>query len=106
MSKRSHEKSLFNAERRLDGAKLAHEKLNGSMEKLQPTLANVEKNIKVLNSKKKVTPGNDLFSRFEQQTLILEKLAETMDPTTDRHGHDGPSRGARSKILRILKIGY
>ena len=49
---------------------------------------------------------NDLFSRFEQQTLILEKLAETTDPTTDRHGHDGPSRGSRSKILRILKIGY
>ena len=49
---------------------------------------------------------NDLFSRFEQQTLILEKLAETMDPTTDRHGHDGPSRGSRSKILRILKNGY
>ena len=27
---------------------------------------------------------NDLFSRFEQQTSILEKLAEAMDPTTDR----------------------
>ena len=92
MSKRSHEKSLFNAERRLDGAKLAHEKLNGSMEKLQPTLANVEKNIKVLNSKKKkVTPCNDLFSRFEQQTLILEKQAKATDPKTDRHGHDEPS---------------
>ena len=24
----------------------------------------------------------------------------------DRHGHDGPSRVSRSKILRILKIGY
>ena len=49
---------------------------------------------------------NDLFSRFEQQILFLEKLAETTEPTTDRHGHDGPSRVSRSKILRILKIGY
>ena len=49
---------------------------------------------------------NDLFSRFEQPTLNIEKLAETTDPTTDRHGHDEPSRGSRSKILRILKIGY
>ena len=29
---------------------------------------------------------NDLFSRFEQQILILEKQAETMEPTTDRRG--------------------
>ena len=49
---------------------------------------------------------NDLFSRFEQQLLFLEKLAEKTDPTTDRHGHDGPSRGSRSKTLRILKFGY
>ena len=49
---------------------------------------------------------NDLFSRFEQHILFLEKLAETTDPTTDRHGHDGPSRGPRSKTLRILKFGY
>ena len=49
---------------------------------------------------------NDLFSRFEEQILFLEKLAETMDPTMDRHGHDGPSRGSRSKTLRILKFGY
>ena len=34
---------------------------------------------------------NDLFSRFEQQISILEKLAEATDPTTDRHRHDGPS---------------
>ena len=49
---------------------------------------------------------NDLFSRFEQQILFLEKLAETTDPTTDRHRHDGPSRVSHSKILRILKVGY
>ena len=49
---------------------------------------------------------NDLFSRFEQQILFLGKLAETTDPTTDHHWHDGPSRGSRSKTLRILKFGY
>ena len=49
---------------------------------------------------------NDLFSRFEQQILFLEKQAEMTEPTTDRHGHDGPSRGSRSKTLRILKFGY
>ena len=36
---------------------------------------------------------NDLFSRFEQQILFLEKQAETTEPTTDRHEHDGPSKG-------------
>ena len=29
---------------------------------------------------------NDLFSHFEQQTSILEKLAEATDPTTDSQG--------------------
>ena len=48
---------------------------------------------------------NDLFSRFEQQTSILEKLAETTDPTTDRQGHDGPSQGLVSKHLENLKLG-
>ena len=52
---------------------------------------------------------NDLFSRFEQQILILEKQAETTEPTTDRHGHDGPSWVSRFKTLRktenwVLKI--
>ena len=55
---------------------------------------------------------NDLFSRFEQQISILEKLAEATDPTTDRHGHDGPSwarqtvAGSRFKTLRKSEIGY
>ena len=39
---------------------------------------------------------NDLFSRFEQQTSILEKQAEA-DQTMIRHGHDGPSQGLVSK---------
>ena len=48
---------------------------------------------------------NDLFSRFEQQTLFLEKLAEATDPSTDRHRHDGPSQGLISKHLENLKLG-
>ena len=48
---------------------------------------------------------NDLFSRFEQQILFLEKQAEATDPTTDRHGHDGPSQGLVSKHLENLELG-
>ena len=48
---------------------------------------------------------NDLFSRFEQQILFLEKQAEATNPTTDRHGHDGPSQGLVSKHLENLKLG-
>ena len=47
---------------------------------------------------------NDLFSRFEQQTSIQEKLAEATDPTTDRQGNDGPSQGLVSKPLENLKL--
>ena len=48
---------------------------------------------------------NDLFSRFEQQILFLEKQAEATDPTTDRHGHDGPSQGLVLEHLENLKLG-
>ena len=48
---------------------------------------------------------NNPFSRFKQQTSILEKLAEATDPTTERHGHDGPSQGLVSKHLENLKLG-
>ena len=34
-----------------------------------------------------------------------EKQAEATDPTTDRHGHDGPSQGLVSKHLENLKLG-
>ena len=51
-----------------------------------------------------VSNCNDLFSRFEQQTSILEKLAEATDPTTERHGYDGPSRVSRPKTLRNSEI--
>ena len=46
-----------------------------------------------------------MFSHFEQQTLILKKQAEATDPTTDHHGHDGPSQGLVSKHLENLKLG-
>ena len=52
MTKESHEKILSDAQCRLDDAKLAHEKLDGSMEKLQETLPFVEKDLKTLTSKK------------------------------------------------------
>ena len=42
-----------------------------------------------------------LSSRFQ----FWEKLAEAMDPTTDRHGHDGPSQGLVSKHLENMKLG-
>ena len=45
-----------------------------------------------------------MVSRFEQQILFLEKQAEATDPTTDRHGHDGPSQGLVSKHLENLKL--
>ena len=35
----------------------------------------------------------------------MEKLAETTEPMTDRHGHDGPSQGLVSKHLENLKLG-
>ena len=35
----------------------------------------------------------------------MEKQAETTELTTDRHGHDGPSRGFISKHLENLKLG-
>ena len=54
---------------------------------------------------KNVTNCRDLFSRFEQQILFLEKLAEATDLTTERHGHDGPLQGLVSKHLEILKFG-
>ena len=43
-----------------------------------------------------------LSSRFQ----FWKKLAEATDPTTDRHGHDGPSQGLVSKHLEKSEIGY
>ncbi|TMW97923.1 hypothetical protein EJD97_004786, partial [Solanum chilense] len=36
------------------------------------------------------------------QILFLEKLAETTDITTDRHGHDGPSWDGPSQLRRTI----
>ena len=58
----------------------------------------------MLQPKLQLSYCNDPFSRFEQQTSILEKLAEATVPTTDRQGHDGPSQGLVSKHLENLKL--
>ena len=42
-----------------------------------------------------------LSSRF----YFWKNKAEATDPTTDRHGHDGPSQGLVSKHLENLKLG-
>ncbi|KAH0696534.1 hypothetical protein KY290_013902 [Solanum tuberosum] len=65
MTKESHEKALSDAQHRLDGAKLTHEKLDGSMEKLQATLANVEKHLKALTSKKKKVTA--LINKYQEK---------------------------------------
>ncbi|KAG5599195.1 hypothetical protein H5410_030565 [Solanum commersonii] len=78
MTKESHEKALFDAQRRLDGAKMTHEKLDGSMEKLQATLAGVEKDLKALNyKKKKVTV---LINKYQ------EKLFKSQENVTITEG--------------------
>ena len=43
-----------------------------------------------------------LSSRF----YFWKKLAETTEPTTDRHRHDGPTQMSRFNILRNSEIGY
>ncbi|KAH0643619.1 hypothetical protein KY290_035093 [Solanum tuberosum] len=74
MTKESHEKALSDAQRRLDGAKMAHEKLDGYMEKLQATLADVEKDLKSLTYKKeKVTA---LINKYQ------EKLSKSQENVT------------------------
>ncbi|KAG5580676.1 hypothetical protein H5410_051303 [Solanum commersonii] len=78
MTKESHEKSLSDVQRRLDDAKLAHEKLDGSMEKLQETLADVEKDLKALTSKKKKVTA--LINKYQ------EKLPKSQENVTIMEG--------------------
>ncbi|KAH0709112.1 hypothetical protein KY284_010539 [Solanum tuberosum] len=78
MTKESHEKALSDAQRRLDGTKLAHEKLDGSMDKLQATLADVEKDLKALTSKKKKV--TTLINKYQ------EKLSKSQDNVTITEG--------------------
>ncbi|KAH0671485.1 hypothetical protein KY285_025029 [Solanum tuberosum] len=75
MTKESHEKALSNAQH---GAKMAHEKLDGSMEKLQATLADVEKDLKALTSKKKKVTA--LINKYQ------EKLSKSQENVTITEG--------------------
>ena len=45
-----------------------------------------------------------MFSRFEQHILFQEKLVETTDPTTDRHGTTDRRGGLVPKYLEFWKI--
>ncbi|KAH0672493.1 hypothetical protein KY284_023580 [Solanum tuberosum] len=78
MIKESHENALSDAQRRLDGAKLAHEKLDGSMGKLQATLTYVEKDLKALTSKKKKITA--LINKYQ------EKLYKSQENVTITEG--------------------
>ncbi|WMV38433.1 hypothetical protein MTR67_031818 [Solanum verrucosum] len=84
MTKESHEKALSDAQRRLDGAKMAHEKLYGSMEKLQATLADVEKDLKALTYKKKkvtalINKYQDKLSKSQENVTITEGEIYTIE---------------------------
>ncbi|KAH0722656.1 hypothetical protein KY290_005312 [Solanum tuberosum] len=84
MTKESHEKALSDAQRRLDGAKLAHEKLDGSMDKLQATLVDVEKDLKALTSKKKkvtalINKYQEKLSRSQENVTITEGEIYTIE---------------------------
>ncbi|KAH0692475.1 hypothetical protein KY285_019572 [Solanum tuberosum] len=74
MIKELHENALSDAPRRLDGAKLTHEKLDGSMDKLQATL--VEKDLKALTSKKKKVTA--LINKYQEK---LSKIQENVTIT-------------------------
>ncbi|TMW83450.1 hypothetical protein EJD97_001646 [Solanum chilense] len=73
----------------------------------------------------KEVPPNDLHGKVQLKNLLCAmrdkrtnpgydddvadfnsgKLAETTEPTTDRHRHDGPSQGLVSIYLGIMKLG-
>ncbi|KAH0715121.1 hypothetical protein KY284_008026 [Solanum tuberosum] len=78
VTKESYEKVLSNAQRCLDGAKLAHEKLDGSMGKLQVTFIDVEKDIEALTSKKKKVIT--LLNKYQ------EKLSKSQENVTITEG--------------------
>uniref|UniRef100_M1DCB5 Uncharacterized protein n=1 Tax=Solanum tuberosum TaxID=4113 RepID=M1DCB5_SOLTU len=78
MTKELHEKTLSDAQCRLDSAKLAHEKFYGSMDKLQATLADVEKELKALTSKKKKVTA--LINKYQ------EKLSKSQENATITEG--------------------
>ncbi|KAH0693355.1 hypothetical protein KY285_020452 [Solanum tuberosum] len=100
MTKESHEKALYDAQRRLDGAKLAHEKLDGSMDKLQATLADVEKDLKALTSKKKKVTA--LINKYQ------EKLSKSQGnvPITEGEIYTIEANNVMSndKVERLAKL--
>ncbi|KAH0698670.1 hypothetical protein KY284_012885 [Solanum tuberosum] len=73
MTKESHEKALADAQHRLDDAKMAHEKLDGSMEKLQATLADVEKDLKALTYKKKKVTA--LINKYQEKLPKVKRMS-------------------------------
>uniref|UniRef100_M1DHF2 Uncharacterized protein n=1 Tax=Solanum tuberosum TaxID=4113 RepID=M1DHF2_SOLTU len=84
MTKESHEKALSDAQRRLDGAKLAHENLDGSMGKLQATLTDVEKDLKALTSKKKkitvlINKYQEKLYKSQENVTIIEGEIYTIE---------------------------
>ena len=42
---------------------------------------------------------------LSSRLYFWKKLTEATDPTTDRHGHNGPSQGLVSNHLENLKLG-
>ncbi|WMV18610.1 hypothetical protein MTR67_011995 [Solanum verrucosum] len=70
--------ALSDAQHCLDGAKLAHEKLDGSMDKLQATLAEVLKDLKALTFKKKKVTA--LINKYQ------EKLSKSQENVTITEG--------------------
>ena len=87
MTKQSHEKALSDAQHHLNGAKLAYEKLDGSMEKLYATLEDVEKDLKVLTFKKKVTA---LLNHIKRSCPKVKRMS--------------PSRRARFYIIETNNV--
>ncbi|KAJ8574020.1 hypothetical protein K7X08_010531 [Anisodus acutangulus] len=76
MTKESHQESLADAQRRLHDAKQEHEKLDGSLEKLQVNIAKVEKDSAALASKKeKIIALLDEYQ--EKLSKIQEKITIT-----------------------------
>ncbi|KAG5627469.1 hypothetical protein H5410_012687 [Solanum commersonii] len=68
MTKESHEKCSLCTNAAPHGAKMAHKKLYGSMEKLQATLVDVEKDLKALTYKKKVIKAINKYLEAVQKS--------------------------------------
>ena len=77
MTKELHEVGLSDAQCRLHGTKLTHEKLDGSMKNHYATLADVEKDLKFFISKKnKVTA---LINKYQEKLSKSQKNVNIME---------------------------